>query len=53
MTEYAGMFGPFLDAYLKGETITVDRGLTAADSNLWRIEKGLTPNMNCLVEFRN
>jgi hypothetical protein len=39
MTEYAGMFGPFLDAYLKGETITVDRGLTAATRTFGELKR--------------
>lgn len=34
MTKYVGMFEPFLDAYLKGETRTVDRGLTEATRTL-------------------
>jgi hypothetical protein len=34
MTIYVGMFEPFLDAYLKGETRTVDRGLTDATRTL-------------------
>ncbi|GEM_PF-6877552 len=34
MTKYEGMFEPFLDAYLKGETRTVDRGLTDATRTL-------------------
>lgn len=38
ITKYTGMFGTFLDAYLKGETITVDRGLTEATRTFGKLK---------------